>query len=251
MNKESLIILLVAGIAMSLLAGCNDGSNTPTAPVLTTTITTQLSIAGGVQPWANALVQGALASEPPPCDQSTDEYCLLSFAYGSQETGVQSVSTDAMPADWNIGASDPYGSTCPAGSTWYGNLTPIEGATLVCGQLSLGQVVVSPQQCTVLTGKGGVIEGNNCPSTIRLTLPSPSLPTAHALAVGTYNDEGKSEASNSITASSSTSITVPTPTIYGNSAVVIVDPATNTVLGAGLFTKNVKSVICPPGESCN
>lgn len=243
MNRKSLIVLLLAGVVMSLSTGC-DGGGGPGASAgpQQTTITAQTSVGGVVQAWGGASLSGDEVSFLPPCDDSIDEYCQLDLSGATTSDGEYTFVTDAMPADWNIAATDPYGKQCLAGATFSGNLTPLGGAQLVCGQITGSNVVVKPASCTILMSSTGTVITDPCPSSVTLSIPSVSLPTTHALSVGTYNDTGHSEASSSITASSSTSITVPAPTQYGASAIVLVDPTTNQVLGAGLFTVYTKTV---------
>jgi hypothetical protein len=76
------------------------------------------------------------------------------------------------------------------------------------------------------------------------------MSTAHAMTVGTYDEAGDLVVSSSITASSSTSITVPTPDVAGYSVILVVDPTTNQVIGAGLFTRN-QVILNPCGTKKN
>jgi hypothetical protein len=189
----------------------------------------------------------------PPCDPSTDDYCLEDFTGVTDEIGNYTLVTDAMPANWEIGATEEVGTTdCLVGATWYGNLTPASGAQLVCGQTSQGAFIPSPQSCsTEVNYVTGQILENSCTSTITLSTAPGTMPTSYAMKVGTYNDEGDLNASNSISASSSSSITVPTPNIIGTSVIIVVDPTTNQVLGAGLFTRG-ETIYYPCGheKSC-
>jgi hypothetical protein len=251
MNRKSLIVLLFAGVATLLLAGCAGDGSIETEGPKSTTITTQATVAGALVNWSADLSGADIGTYTPvPCDPSTDTYCVLDFA-GVASGGQYIVYTDDIPANWSIGANDGEGDqTCQQGATWEGTLTT-SGPIITCGDDSVGQVKVAPSICTtIINYNTGQIEENNCPSTIELTTPV-TMSTAHAMAVGTYDDSGASAASNSITASSSTTITVPLPPVIGNSVIVIVDPTTNKFVAAGFFTRN-QTIYYPCGtkRSC-
>jgi hypothetical protein len=241
MNRKLLIVLLLAGVATSLLVGCSGGGSAPSGPSQTT-ITAQTSSAGLLQAWSGADLSGDELTTPAPCDDSTDEYCVFDFSGVTDGTGTYTLVTDAIPALWSIGATDPYGKTCPAGASWYGTLTAGQGATLECGQLETGNIVATPASCTYTINLATGKNSTTCPSTITLT--APSFPTSHALTVSTYSDSGAELTSGSYMASSSTKIVVKTASSLVTSALIVVDPTTNRPLGAALF--KVEVITIPP-----
>lgn len=252
MNRKSLVVLILVGIGTALLTGCDSGAGIGgSSPSIA--ITAQRSVNGITEAWVSASLNGLMVG-PEPCDPTQDPFCVFEFSGVTTNLGTYTLYTDAIPADWNIGATEEAGSSdCPSGASWTGNLTAIQGAQIVCGSFDASSAIVTPSSCIYeLNNTTGQVIKNTCTfSTITLSLPSPAtLPTAHAMTVGTYDDVGNSVASNSITASSSTSITVPIPNVAGASAIVIVDPATNKVMGTGLFTRTVL-VINPCGSAKN
>lgn len=259
-NGKWISLLPFAAIAVSLLIGCGPDQGASGGNEETTTIATQTSSGGVLYDWPNATVNGDFISPAPglgyPCDPNSDVECVDNFAGTTNTLGTYTLYTNLMPADWEMSATEEVGTTdCQQGASWAGELTPGGGAQLVCGQMSSGSFVVSPASCyTQINDETHPPEvvADTCPTTITLTSSVTSMPTAYAMTVGTYDDSGASEASSSITATSPTSVTVPTPTTLGASAIVVVDGTTNTVIGAGLFTRSqeIESEPCGHQKQC-
>lgn len=240
------------GVGTLFLAGCGGDGSVETEGPKSTTITTQATVAGALVNWTADLSGDDNGTYTPvPCDPNADSYCIQDLG-GVSQNGAYIFYTDDIPANWNIGATDVEGDyTCPQGSSWEGTLTTT-GPILTCGDDETGQVIVTPSDCHfILNNTTGQIEDDNCPSTVTLSIPSPvTMSTAYAMTVGAYDSIGDSEGSNSITASSPTSITVPAPTTPGANAILVVDPTTNQVIAAGLFTVG-ETVINPCGNEKN
>lgn len=256
LNAKCLGVLLSTGLAVLLLAGCGPDQGASGGNEETTSITTQTSSGGVLYDWPNASVNGDFIEPAPglgyPCDPNSDVECVDSFAGTTDTLGTYTLYTNLMPADWEMSATEEVGTTdCQQGASWAGDLTPGGGAQLVCGQMSSGSFVVSPSSCyTQINDETHPPEvvADTCPTTITLSTSLTSMPTAYAMTVGTYDDLGASETSTSITAASPTSIIVPTPTTLGASAIVVIDPTTNSVIGAGLFTRTQEIMSEPCGH---
>jgi hypothetical protein len=236
MNRKSLIMFFA--ISVLLLAGCNypNSAMPDTNGDLYAVITTQVTSGGLVEPWQYAVVEGDEYDNDPPCQVGTDTSCLLDFSGVTGQLGTYSAYTDALPAGWNIGASDSLGyPTCPSGAAFNGTLTT-DGITMGCGSNAVGNATISPASCTV--GQ----PPNACPLTVTLTISDTTMPTSRAMSVNAYSSTAANISTNSETASSATVITAPTPTpsvfINGVASVVInvIDPSTNTVLASGVMT---------------
>jgi len=246
MKGKSIIVLLLTGVAASLLVDCGSGSGTPGGPEQTT-ITTQLSVNGYLQPWVDATVEGAETSYPPPCNTNLDEWCLLSFYGTTDNLGSYTMVSDAMPANWNISATEAsLSGVCPGGGTWSGNLVPIDGAPLVCDKYALGNAVATPSSCSITINTFTGQKMDNCPATVTLTTSGAPLPTSYSLAVSNYSDVAAELYSQSVTALSTTAISAPTPTTVGKTVLIVVDPTTNQVLAAALFTLTEQYTTCKP-----
>jgi len=240
MNRMSLAVLLLTGVAISLLAGCGSG-DLPNGPNQTT-ITTQLSVNGGTQPWEANLV-GEEITLPLPCNIDLDAYCIDQFSGTTDgETGTYILTTDAVPAQWNIGATDAniQSQPCPGGAAWSGNLTAgPDGPQIICGSFSVGNVVASPLSCWTTIIENPLSETTNCPSTITLTIHGSVFPTSHAVTASVYNDSATEVSSANVTATSSTTLKIAVPSQSGTTAIVVRDPTTNQLLGAALFTHTI------------
>lgn len=235
MNRKSLIMLLFVAISVSSFAGCDGPPDVESSGGLYAPISTHISSPVS-EAWTNAEINGEEYEYPPPCSPSLDENCLESIYGFTGSTGIFNAFTDALPAGWNISATDSPGyQTCPAGSGYTGTLTTV-GLEMNCGMSAIGNATISPATCFV----GGTT--NPCPATVTLTISDTTMPTSHAMTVGAYSSTAANISTNSETASSPTVITAPTPTpsiyINGVASVVInvIDPTTSSVLASGVMT---------------
>jgi hypothetical protein len=247
--------LTLLTLSAALLAGCNNNPSPPPS-IPATSITTHATINGVTQAWQNAQVSGYAYQLDLPCDSSTDGNCVISFGpVYTASNGVYVLSTEALGnVEWTFSAVDaPNDYTCPSGAsdTLYPNVSG--NADLYCGVLNAHAFIASPDTCTTTTDTGTGDITTDCPATITVTAENAELPTDHAMQASVYTEAGSLVVSNSITADSSTTITVPTPTTPGYSAVIVVDPNTNQILGAASFIYKQRTVhtSCGLGDDCN
>lgn len=242
--KVSAVLLALLGsvIAVSFIGCGNNGSSN----VASSRIDAQTTIAGVLQAWTGASLSGEAFGAS--CDPGTDTNCVTEFSgAGTDSSGHYVLYSDAIPGDWGIaGAAD---SECSTGASFYGQISSGVDTPLTCGQINPSFPAVSPSHCQKTTffnlDTGKIVDViNDCPATVTLTESSPTFPTSYALSVIGYDDTGTQVASNSVNATSSTEIIMPTPTQPGYSVLVIRDPTNNNVLGSSLFNFIVATEDC-------
>ncbi len=261
--KMKHILAISSWLFIVLIAGCcqylNDCPTVTVGPSLPkSVIEAKTSIGGVVGPWMYAVVQGAAfpdGSNGYSCTPNSTG-CYLSFQGATNSNGNYTISSNAIPGDWQIGIEPDQ--NCPQGAaTQVIYLTPSTTYTptlIVCNSIGSGSATASPATCTQTLNNSTGVMTSNCPSTISLTIRSDSLPTAHALNISDYSETGIQQYSFSGSASNTTTIVIPTPSVVGQSVLVIFDPQTDVPLGAALFTIN--QVIenpnpCGTKKSCN
>jgi hypothetical protein len=240
-NILSISIALMSTFAVAALTGCLGGASTgPQTPQ--TTITTHANVNGVSGPWVGASLSGGASPGTYTCVPVQDQACVVNFGgtLGSVLTGSNGqyiLQSDALGnVQWSFVAVDAVNTnTCPNGAS--DTDTPNVGGNtdLFCNQNNAAAVVASPSSCITTTDTTTGQSNSNCPSTITLTAALPIFPTGYAINASSYTEAKALVSSSSITASSSTTITVPTPATTGFSAVVFIDPTTNLVLGAASF----------------
>jgi hypothetical protein len=251
MKTKSLAILVLAGIAVAFSTGCGNpaGGSSGSGGSSALIVSLLNNQPGLIEIWPTAAINGSETYPVYNCDSETDASCILDFATATTPQGQFTLYSLAIPATWNLaGLADV---NCQSGGTWSGTITSSDETEITCGQWGLGSAIVSPTSCTTIVNYDtGQIEHNNCPSSVTLTFPAgtETFPTSHAMTVGTYDVTGTSESSDSITASSSTTISVPLPGEVGNSAIIVVDPSTNKIIGSGLFTR-IQTIYYPCGRA--
>ncbi len=257
MNRKSLIALLLAGTILPLFGGCSSGGGTTTTYVSvgpsgasgSGTITAYTTVNGVNQGW-QATISGSAVN--PSCNLLTDQNCFTSFSQvkmglDGSGTGSITINSDAIPGYWQFGLLAD--STCTTGASsgviFVANIIPDDDQSIPCEDGDAGDAVVSPASCDSIFNTETGQTKTTCTSTVTLSTSPATMPTTYAVTVGAYDSFGDLEASNSITASSSTSITVPTPSSVGYSVITIIDPTTNSVVAAGLFTRNSEVLSSP------
>ncbi len=241
-----------SALAAALLAGCGGG---PAASGPWTSITTHAAINGVQQAWPNAQVRGNAYQLDLPCSPTTDTNCGISFGpVPTNSSGVYTLNTDALGnVEWTFAATDAQADyTCPNGASDTLTPNPSGNTDLYCNVNNAHAFIASPAKCTTTTDTGTGNITSDCPATITVTADSPVLPVDHAVQASVYTEDGSLIASNNATASSVTTITVPTPTTPGYSSVIVVDPNTNEILGAASFIYVQRTVhtSCGLGKSC-
>lgn len=251
MNKKLIAIAFIS--SLTLLSGCFGGGTNPSLP--TTNIHTQLTNAGVLQAWPNATIQGHAVKDAPTqwgfiCNPNSSG-CQTDVAGHSDTSGNFAFSTNAIPADWTLSVQSD--GSCASGAGWAGNLTTL-GQTLTCGMVNnAGFVTASPAGCHTIYDQLQQTTTSDCPSTITITAKVSVFPTANSLSVATYDESGASIGTQALNASTATSFVMPIPPVYGYSAIIVRDSATNNIIAATAFS-NIYKVIdkCSgPGEpSC-
>lgn len=267
-NLKSLCAIALASLSI-LAVGCGGGgggSYTPPSFGSTSASsphfniqTTNISTSGGSgEVWGGVTVTGYAHPYTIPC-AVTDTNCIPNVDdYSDQVNGNGALNqnmmttpittdgtygqanfyTNAQPAVWTFYASGPTNSNCVSTSAKFITLENSGDGSLVplrCGS-NAAYMVASPSGC-VINANTGV---NTCPSYVTLTFPPPvdsseSLPVATALIAANYDSSGSNLAQSSVTASTTTSITVPAPTTYGTTYLTVQDSSGN-VVGASEFT---------------
>ncbi len=207
-------------------------------------------------PWEYAIVQAEAVPDGPngyTCTPNT-QGCVLSLQGSTNSMGDYTISSDAVPGDWQIGIEPDQNCTQGAASQIL-YLTPSTTYTptlVVCNSIANGSLIASPAFCTQTLNNATGVMTNDCPSTITLTSADGVLPTSHQLNVSDYSDTGTQRYSFSGSASNPTSILVPVPppTDSGQSVLVVYDPQTNAPVGAALFTVN-QVIYTPCGTKRN
>jgi hypothetical protein len=248
-----LAVILSCGISAccALLGDCPNG--TPSLP--TTSLVFETTVSGVLSAWTNVDASGYAVPDEGgsgyTCNPATDSNCITSFGPGTVTSGTYVLSTNALPGDWDIAGA--ASASCPDGANsgivFLSVSVPFD---IICNAAGSGTAVASPSGCVLTLNNATGAETTTCPATITLTLIKPNLPTAHALTVGYYSDSASEQSSSSATATNTTTIKVPVPTIVGEDILVLSDPTTKQVLGAGVFRYS-QDIINPCGtkKSCN
>jgi hypothetical protein len=220
---------LLIAFSCLMISGCpGDGGNQSSLSFRTYTHTAS----GGV--WQNAIIDGYAEDGTYSCDPyNNNTYCFVNFSGASAGTqGYYEKHTDALPAFWHVAARAD--NTCSQGASTYGQITNGGRLDLTCNSISAYGVSVNPTNCTVYFYNG--TQQNSCAPYLTITTQNPILPTSYAMAVSFYSNQGGNNGGSQTTASSSTQITVPAPTSYGENVVTVIDPSTNQTLAAVMYT---------------
>ncbi len=234
------LALVITALVCTFFVGCCIFGIDCTSSLPTGWIQAKTSIGGVTQAWTGATVNAYALPDTPNGYACTplSKGCTLSESGTTDTSGYFSISSNAVPGDWQIAIDGD--SECVGGAAspdLYITPTAKGLAQVVpCGSIASGSASANPASCfqTVNNSNGQIT--TNCPATITLTVDTPVLSTSHALDVSDYNNAGIQESSFSGSASSTTTIVIPTPTLVGESVLVIYDPQTNQPVGAALFT---------------
>jgi hypothetical protein len=265
MNLKSLCAIVLASLSV-MAVGCGGGTpfyGASGKPYFAITTNAHEGSSSSYEYWPNATIKGyadtnSLASY---CDTSTDAYCIADVgnasqyaitqngipAFNTNGSGLADFGTDAVGAEWHFYATDNGSSQCSGGTA---SMTTITGessgafVTLTCGS-NPADMVATPSSC-MDNERTGV---NTCTATITLSFPPPvsssyALPLNTSLTAANYDSSGSNLAQRSVTAATTTSVVVPTPTTTGTTYLAVKD-ATGNVLGASEFTYSYVPPICP------
>lgn len=252
--KSTLLAAAFVSLTAVAIVGCGGGggSTSPSVPTVgsggaITQLQAKLDAGGVIAAWPNAYISGT--APLPSCDPVTDTNCLAQFSnQESNSDGLLNLQSDAIPGEWFFAADED--SNCSSGaSTGAVQASAEVPVEITCGEDGAGSALVSPSECVETFNSSGEIIDNTCPATVSVSVNDATLPVSHDLSVSVYDTSATLITSSSIKASSSTSLTMPTPRVDGTAVITIVDPSTNQVLGAGLFSRYVITVggrIPPP-----
>lgn len=234
--KTLVIVLLSCSVLFTV--GCSGGGSSPSMQVQA-----RLNSNGVFTAWPSATIYGTAVNYG--CSGS-DQGCITQFTQAADTNGNLTVTTDALPADWDF---QLYGdSYCPQGAqTGFLQVNSTEAVPVVCGQPS-SDLAANPMECEQrYTNGGNVLFSTTCPSSVPLTAVTNQLSTAHALDVSDYDQNANYLGGTSVMATSPTAISVPLPAIatdpntglpIANSSpgeqqfMIIRDPTTNDVVGS-------------------
>lgn len=180
-----------------------------------------------------------------------DPGAIPSFNTGS--SGEAYFGTDAYDGTWSFfakdGPNDVQQSQICTASITIPVPSEVNGQVLlVCGSDD-AEMVATPSSCEYNSTVTPVID--TCPATITLTFP-PAIASSHllplnaALTAADYNGSGTNLAQSSVTAATTASVVVPTPTAVGASYIGVYNAAGNLV-GISEFTY---TLIHPPPNPC-
>lgn len=272
-NLKSVFAITLASLTV-LSAGCG-GGGTPFygasgKPYFAITTNAHEGSSTSYEAWPNATITGyadtnSLANY---CDTSTDPYCIADVgnassyaitqngisAFNTNGSGLADFGTNAVGAEWHFYATDNGSSQCSGGTA---SMTTITGestgalVTLTCGS-NAAEMVATPSDCIIDYTVTPSID--TCTSTITLTFPPPvsatnTLPVGAAMVAANYNSSGENLAQSSVTASTTTSVVVPTPATIGTTYLGVYN-SSGSLIGAAEFTRTLVPVSkCPTASA--
>lgn len=259
-NPGNLLVITLAALSV-LVLGCG-GSGTKTygasgAPYFAITTNYELGSSPTYEAWPNATITGYADTNSLAyyCVPANDSSCIADIgnaspyaitqneisAFNTNGSGLANFATDAIGAEWYFYATDNGSSQCNGGAAL---LTTITGessgaiVTLTCGS-NAADMVATPSGCA--DDHSVEPPTSDCPASVTLTFPPPvssseSLPVATALTTANYDSSGDNLAQNSVTASTTTSVVVPTPTTYGTTYLGVYN-SSGSLIGVSEFTR--------------
>jgi hypothetical protein len=266
------IVKVLVTMSLSCIAitsiGCGSstqshGSKSTSSPYFAIqTITTK-----STEPWKNVSISGYAdtSSLASVCTPSDDANCIAEvggpFLYAATQNAISAFATDsngranfytnAQPAIWKFYASGPDQTDCSstsASAQTYQDEPDGSPVLLSCGS-STASMIASPSSCiTTVDQYGGFIK-STCPDTVALSFPVTSatpmaLPIKTSLTVVNYSETGTNLFQETVTASSTSSINVPTPVGTGLNYIAIQNPSTGDILGVSEFTNSTRIYKC-------
>jgi len=277
MNLKSLCAIVLASLSV-VAVGCGSGdgggSSVPTPPSYGSKSassnhffiqTSNTSTSGGSgEAWGEVSVTGYAHPHTIQCD-ITNQNCIPNVgddndvvngnealnqneipAFTTNDYGQANFYTDAQSAIWTFYGNGLTNSNCVS---TYASFITLENSgdgsqvLLRCGS-NPASMIATPSDCMINYNVKPPI--NTCTDTISLSFPPPisstnTLPVGAAMVAANYDSSGDSLAQSSVTASTTTSIVVPTPTTVGTTYLVVQD-ATGNVIGASEFTRTVAAI---------
>jgi hypothetical protein len=272
-NLHTLYFITLASISF-LSVGCGGSGSAPSptlygakAPAPYFFIQTNATPAS--EQWPNATITGWAVPNTMQCDVTQDTSCIADVGnasiYALTENGIGSFKTnaagqadfgtDAIAAEWNFYATDNGSSQCSNGSASTTTLTGLSTGSqvlLTCGAND-AEMVATPSSCVYINNEITGTITNTCPATITLAFPaaiaSSHLLTLHAALTATdYNSSGTNLAQSSVTAATTASVVVPTPSTSGTNYLAVYNAA-GSLVGVSEFTYTY-SIITPPRNPC-
>ncbi len=223
------------------------------------------------EPWPNAQITGWADPNTLTCDPATDFSCVAEIgsgtspyaisqsaisAFDTDSSGLAEFGTDAYLATWDFYAQDTGSSQCAGGSASITIYDFLGGGQvpLTCGQND-ASMISNPGSCRVepgyTVGNVWIPPTDTCTASITLSFPSPIsssyvLPLNTPLVSADYSSAGDNLAQNSVEASTTASVVVPTPTTYGTTYLAVSN-ASGNVIGVAEFTR---TYVAPPTNPC-
>jgi hypothetical protein len=256
---SSIVLTAVSVVTVGCGGGTTSGGSKGSPSYLVINTNAAEGSSTSYEAWPNATITGYADPNTVAlyCSPASDTNCVADIGnpspYALTQNGANPFNTgsngeadffsDAISADWYFYAKDNGSSVCNGGTastqTVAGHSSG-SNVTLTCWQ-NLSEMIATPSSCNRYTNGT-----TDCPTTVTLSFPptdstSTSLPTATALAAVNYNSTGDNVAQNSVTASTTTSVAVPTPTTTGNTYLAVTDPTTGQVIGVAEFTVYVST----------
>lgn len=256
MNIRKNAIYLALALLPVFISGCGSGSTPAIVTYGSQAVTTpyfaiHTVVLQPIEDWPNATITGYANTGTVTCNPTTDTACIADVgsnlyaltqngipAFNTNSNGFANFATDAIGALWYFTATDNNSTQCPNGSsllTTYTGQSTGAVTELACNQ-NVTEMIATPNSCS--SGPGATT--NLCPASVTLSFQSGTtstdpLPTATTLTEVNYDSSGDNLAQSSVVASSTVTVTVPTPTIYGTSYLVVQD-ASGNIYGVAEFT---------------
>ncbi len=250
--------ILIAVILLVMAVGCGGGGSVPSygsSNAASTYFVIQTTTTVPNEAWGGVSISGYANPGSLTCDVSTDSNCIADIgnagfsngaltengisSFNTNSNGAANFYTDAQPAIWYFYANGPTNSDCTSTQASYTTLQDSGTGSLVpltCGS-GIAAMIATPASCEYIETPDGSVT-NTCPAAVTLTFPSygtATLPTSTELAVANFDTDGNNLAQSSVTASSTTSVSVPVPATIGTTYLAVYDPTTNQILGSAPF----------------
>jgi hypothetical protein len=273
MKTLRLLSGMILALVFVVIVGCG-GSGAATygdtsASQMFTIVTTATDSSGVSGVWDNAAITGAAAADDYTCDIYDDPNCIVYIGtydpitdelltgsipgFNTGSSGEAYFGTEASDATWTFNAaSDGFACTAQTTVTWdmLSGLVPLQGCSSITTSMeaSPGSCVIEP---AYTIGTVHIPARDTCTATVTVSFapaltPSSGLPLKTALVAADYSDTGTNLAQSGVTASTTASVVVPTPTTYGTTYLAVGNAA-GDVYGVAEF---IRTYITPPSNPC-